>query len=95
MNFKSLYTETKENIELALLSLWAPANHRMRKVMTDLIRREPLFAEPVFQSMFPWKDTTDPNWRNYIAPEVVQIQEKKAVKNGYVYTPFEHQTKSW
>ena len=64
MNFKSLYTETKENIELALLSLWAPANHRMRKVMTALIRREPLFAEPVFQSMFPWKDTTDPNWRN-------------------------------
>ena len=95
MNFKSLYAETKENIELALLSLWTPANHRMRKVVNELIRREPLFAEPVFQSMFPWKDTTDPNWRDYITPEVVQIQEKKAAKNGYVYTPFEHQTKSW
>lgn len=95
MNFNSLYTETKENIELALLSLWAPANHRMRKVMTDLIRREPLFAEPVFQSMFPWENTTDPNWRNYIAPEVVKIQEDKASQKGYIYTPFEHQTKSW
>ena len=95
MNFKSLYNETKENIELALLSLWSPANHRMRAAMKDLIRREPLFAEPVFQSMFPWENTTDPNWRSYIAPEVIQLQEGKALRNGYVYTPFEHQAKSW
>lgn len=95
MNFKSLYTNTKENIELALLSLWSPANHRMRTAMKDLINRESLFAEPVFQSMFPWKDTTDNDWRDYIDPEIVKIQEEKASKNGYVYTPFEHQTKSW
>ena len=95
MNFKSLYTEARENIELALLSLWSPANHRMRNAMKDLIRREPLFAEPVFQSMFPWESTTDSNWRSYIAPEVIQLQENKASQNGYVYTPFEHQAKSW
>lgn len=95
MNFKSLYSETKENLELALLSLWSPAHHRMRWAMKDLIRREPLFAEPVFQSMFPWKNTTDPNWRSYLAPEVIKIQEDKAMKRGDVYTPFEHQTESW
>lgn len=95
MNFKSLYSETRENLELALLSLWSPAHHRMRWAMKDLIRREPLFAEPVLQSMFPWKNTTDPNWRSYLAPEVIKIQEDKAQRRGDVYTPFEHQTKSW
>lgn len=95
MDFKNLYLETKENLELALLSLWSPAHHRMRSTMKDLIKREPLFAEPVFQSMFPWKNTTDPNWRTYIKPEVIEIQEAKAEEKGYIYTPFEHQAESW
>lgn len=95
MNFKRLYTETNENLELALLSLWAPGLHRMREAMRDLIRREPISAEPVFQSMFPWKNTTDPNWRTYIDHRVIKLQEDKAIQNGRTYNPFEHQTDSW
>ena len=50
MKFKNIYKETKENVELALLSLWAPGKHRMRVALKDLFKREPLMAEPVFQS---------------------------------------------
>lgn len=95
MKFKNIYKETKENVELSLLSLWTPGKHRMRNAMKDLFRREPLLADPVFQSIFPWRTTDDPNWETYLAPEVIQLQRDKAAERGEIYTPFKHQTESW
>lgn len=95
MKFKSFYKQSRENVELALMSLWVPGTHRMRAAVKDLFRREPLTAEPVFQSIFPWRPTTDPNWRTYLDKDVVKIQEDKARARGDVFTPFQHQTESW
>ena len=33
MKFAHIYNETVENMRLALLSLWAPGNHPMRKAI--------------------------------------------------------------
>ena len=30
MKFNNIYQETKEDVELSLLTLWAPGDHRMR-----------------------------------------------------------------
>lgn len=95
MKFKNIYNETKENVELSLLSLWTPGRHRMRSAIRELFRREPLLAEPVFESIFPWEPTADPDWRSYLAPEVIQIQEEKAARRGETYVPFKHQAESW
>ena len=54
MKFENIYKETEENMRLALLSLWAPGNHPMRPAINELFDREPLLAEPVFQSTFGW-----------------------------------------
>lgn len=95
MKFKNIYKETKENVELALLSLWAPGKHRMRTALVDLFKREPLMAEPVFQSIFPWTPTDDKNWESYLDKDVIKIQRDKAAARGDNFVPFQHQSESW
>ena len=95
MKFKNIYEQTREDVELALLSLWAPGKHRMRGALKDLFKREPLLAEPVFQSIFPWKNTQDPNWESYLDKDVVDLQKRKAAARGDMFTPFAHQAESW
>ena len=90
MKFENIYKETEENLRLALLSMWAPGSHPMRHAIENLFKEEPLLAEPVFQSMFGWKATTDPNWRNYLNPDVISKLEI-----GQKYLPYSHQSESW
>ena len=72
MKFENIYKETEENMRLALLSLWTPGHHPMRKAINNLFDREPLLAEPVFQSTFSWEHTTDDEWRDALNTEVVE-----------------------
>lgn len=95
MKFKNIYKETKENVELALLSLWAPGRHRMRDAIEDLFKQEPIMAEPIFQSIFPWAPTSDNNWKSYLDKDVIKIQQDKAEARGETYIPFQHQSDSW
>lgn len=59
MKFENIYKETEENMRLALLSLWSPGNHPMRPAIEELFKKEPLLAEPVFQSTFGWEPAND------------------------------------
>ena len=63
MKFENIYKETEENMRLALLSLWAPGSHPMRPAINELLDREPLLAEPVFQSTFGWEPAEDNTWK--------------------------------
>lgn len=62
----------------------------MRQPLAEMFKREPLMAEPVFQSMFGWEQTTDPNWRNYLDSQVVN-----SLQIGQHFSPYMHQTRSW
>ena len=102
MKFENIYKETEENMRLALLSLWAPGNHPMRPAINELFDREPLLAEPVFQSTFGWEPSTDETWRSAINKDVwnklEKIREKKAIEAGKTFrpfVPFKHQAESW
>lgn len=89
MKFKSLYQNAKDDVELALINLWAPGHHRMRPVLWNLFSREPLMAEPILESLFPWKTTTDPRWSSYLDSAVID-------KLGLSTTvPYTHQAESW
>lgn len=90
MKFTNIYKETEENMRLALLSLWAPGKHPMRSAIEELLDREPLLAEPVFQSTFGWEPTKDDSWRSALNPSVVQ---KLGI--GEKYPPYKHQAESW
>lgn len=90
MKFENIYKETEENMRLALLSLWAPGNHPMRAAINELFDREPLLAEPVFQSTFGWEPTPDESWKNALNPTVIN---KLGI--GVKYPPYKHQAESW
>lgn len=102
MKFAHIYNETVENMQLALLSLWAPGKHPMRPAIENLFLREPIITEPVFQSMFSWETTVNDSWRSSLNPEVWKkleaIRKKKADKEGKEFKPFipfKHQAESW
>lgn len=102
MKFVNIYKETDENMRLALLSLWTPGNHPMRPAIEELFDREPLLAEPVFQSTFGWEPSSDDSWRSAINIDVwnklEKIREKKANEAGKPFrpfVPFKHQAESW
>lgn len=90
MKFEYIYKETEENMRLALLSLWAPGKHPMRLAIENLFKKEPLLAEPVFQSTFGWEPTDDNSWRNALNPTVIN---KLGI--GVKYPPYKHQAESW
>ena len=102
MKFENIYKETEENMRLALLSLWAPGSHPMRSAIDELFDREPLLAEPVFQSTFGWEPSSDETWRSAINKDVwnqlEKIRENKAIEAGKAFrpfVPFKHQAESW
>ena len=82
MKFENIYKETEENMRLALLSLWTPGRHPMRKAVEELFDREPLMAEPVFQSTFGWEPTIDKNWHEYINTDVWKRIEQQRQERG-------------
>ena len=90
MRFENIFKETEENVRLALESMWVPGNHPMRGQIERLFVREPLLAEPVFQSMFGWETARDGSWRNALNPDVVA-----RLGIGSRFAPYEHQAKSW
>ena len=90
MKFENIFKETEENMRLALLSLWAPGNHPMRSAIEELLNREPLLAEPVFQSTFGWEPSVDDSWKNALNQTII-----RKLGIGEKYPPYKHQAESW
>ena len=90
MKFKNIYQKSEESVEKALLNLWTLGNHPMRGAVKDMFQREPLMAEPVFQSTYGWQPTEDDSWKSYFLPDVI---EKIGI--GKKYPPYSHQASSW
>lgn len=90
MKLENIYKESEEKLRLALLSLWAPGKHPMRPAIDQLLKDEPLLAEPVFQSTFPWEATQDDGWKGCLNADVVS---KLGI--GENYPPYKHQAESW
>lgn len=90
MKFENVYKECDENMRLALLSLWTPGNHKFRPAVEEMLDREELLAEPVFQSTFGWEPTEDESWKEALDSNVI-----KKLGIGEKYAPYEHQAKSW
>jgi superfamily II DNA/RNA helicase len=89
MRFKDIYENTLRDIQQSALSLWVNGNHPMRKAIQQLLEREKLVAEPIFQSMFGWEQTTNNDWQKYFKRE--NIRKLNIGQN----TPYTHQVESW
>lgn len=90
MRFYNIYKNCEEEARKALLSLWAPGRHPMRKPLERLFAQEPLLAEPVFQSSFGWEQVRDEEWKNIFNKDFLA---KMKFEDGFV--PFSHQQIAW
>lgn len=90
MKFEHIYCKSQQYLSEALLSIWCNGTNPMRPAFSKLLADERLMAEPSFQSTFPWKTTTDPNWRSYLHPDAIAN-----LQIGTKYNPYSHQAESW
>ena len=57
MNFSQFYGEANKQLLEALSNLWFKGHPKEKEHFEKLIStKEPLISEPVFQSIFPWKN---------------------------------------
>lgn len=100
MNFKEFYQNTNKRLSDAILSLWATGDSDTQKYLKHVFKEEPLLAEPVFQTTFPWESS------NKKFSEITEIFDKKfinafdKIKNEEFRFPkdrfpYKHQMLSW
>lgn len=90
MKFINIFKQCDEQTRKALLSMWAPGHHPMREYLRQTFEREPLMAEPIFQSAFGWEKVTDDKWKDLFSGDFLdkmQLDED--------YTPYTHQRTAW
>ena len=55
MKLKNFYYKTQNRLKDSILSLWATGDAKMQQYFSTILDKEPLMAEPVFQTAFPWE----------------------------------------
>jgi ATP-dependent helicase YprA (DUF1998 family) len=100
MNFQEFYNKTENRLTDAILSLWATGDKEMQDYFKYLLSREPILADAVFQSTFPWEndsktleETTGLFSQQFInALDNIQNDEFRFPRER---NPYKHQLKSW
>ena len=105
MNYFSFYSRAKEQLIDSLASLWFKGKAREQEyIKRVLIEDEPLLAEPVFQSIFPWEEGADSfeahsSRLGLLTPSFVKALSSEDIDNDLRFPldrrPYKHQTESW
>lgn len=99
IKFQKIFIEIQERLKDAILSLWATGDADFQEYLSNLLEKEELLAEPVFQNTFPWTpaeetfgDLTDLFDTNF-------IKKLDKIKGEYEFPkyrkPYKHQILSW
>ena len=105
MNYVEFYKSAKNVLTDSLVSLWFRGKAKEQEYVRHLLTEaEPLLAEPVFQSIFPWENSNESfeehasklkilssSFVEALSSESVD-EEMRFPKNRH---PYKHQTKSW
>ena len=60
MNYADFYTSAEKVLIDTLVSLWFRGKAKEQAYMRQILSKdEPLMAEPVFQSIFPWENSKE------------------------------------
>ena len=101
MNYSEFYKNAKRRSVETLVSMWAGGNNTYQSYFKYLLESEErLFAEPVFQSTFPWESSSDEFGdlnnifsREFIsALDTIENEEFRFPKDR---NPYLHQELSW
>lgn len=105
MNYADFYISAKKMLVDSIVSIWfrgkAKEQEYMRYILTE---EEPLIAEPVFQSVFPWEDSDETfeehaSKLNILSESIVESLGSVRVEESLRFPsdrhPYKHQTTSW
>lgn len=103
MNYKDFYTSSRIALVESLSSMWLPGRIREQRYMKWLLsENEPLLAQPVFQSIFPWESGPDTFEEHASKLGILDAGFVKALSDAekeYAFPldrhPYKHQTRSW
>lgn len=105
MNYKDFYTTAQKRLVDSMVSMWFKGKPKEQEYLRYLLtEEEPLIAEPVFQSIFPWEESRETFGEHssklgILKPEFVEALSSDRVEKEYRFPidrhPYKHQTKSW
>lgn len=105
MNYFNFYTKARERLIDTMVNLWVRGHNEEQKYLRQLLKdKEPLLAEPVFQSIFPWKSSEHTfaehaSTLHVLKPEFVEALSGNKVDSEQRFPkdrrPYKHQTESW
>lgn len=100
MNFQEFYKKTENRLTDAILSLWATGDKEMQDYFKFLLSQEPIMADAVFQSTFPWEpgQLNFGETSNIFDREFIDALDKIKDKNFQFpkeRKPYKHQLESW
>jgi DEAD/DEAH box helicase domain-containing protein len=100
MDFNLLYQNLNRRAIDALLAMWACGNKDFQKYLRYIFEKEePLLAEPVFQTTFPWEtaDATFGELSSVFSTEFIHAIDKaeKNFRFPRSQHPYKHQLESW
>lgn len=105
MNYSEFYKSAQETLINSLVSFWFKGRPKEQEYVRWLLEKEePLLAEPVFQSTFPWEISNE-NFEEHstklhiLEKSFVNALNSEDVSEEYRFSkerhPYKHQTKSW
>lgn len=105
MNYFNFYTKAREQLINSMVNLWVRGLSKEQDYLRHLLENEePLLAEPVFQSIFPWESSEHTfaehaSKLRVLKPEFVEALSGNKVDSEQRFPedrrPYKHQTESW
>ncbi len=105
MNYLDFYTKAREQLINSMVNLWVRGLSKEQEYLRRLLENEePLLAEPVFQSIFPWESSEHTfaehaSTLRVLKPEFVEALSGNEVDSEQRFPedrrPYKHQTESW
>lgn len=105
MNYLHFYTKAREQLINSMVNLWVRGHKEEQEYLSHLLKdEEPLLAEPVFQSIFPWESSEHTfaehaSTLGVLKPEFVEALSDDNVDSEQRFPkdrrPYKHQTESW
>ena len=105
MNYFNFYTDARKRLIDTMVNLWVRGHNKEEEYLRHLLKdKEPLLAEPVFQSIFPWESSEHTfaehaSTLSVLKPEFVEALSGNKVDSEQRFPqdrrPYKHQTESW
>lgn len=105
MDYLNFYTNARKRLIDTMVNLWVRGHKEEEDYLRQLlIDKEPLLAEPVFQSIFPWESSEHTfaehaSTLRVLKPEFVEALSGNNVDSEQRFPedrrPYKHQTESW